>query len=817
MQESEYLKFLVSSGAPVLWCPPVTDGDGNWLPEVDGEGTGTAGSGYWLPHHKDPVVREKHRIREAEDVDYFLAKEPRPAFILLTGHVFDVVDVDVREADEEHQELQREARLRMQETCRAAGIATIATPSGGTHWLVPSDETLHSTSNTHTRIDYRGRGGIAWLPGTRKRVGKYHVVACSGRIGGSCDLSIGLLLAEFRQAFKDCVACKKQQQERAQLLYSGLRLGEGAGWDGIEEDLPVVDWTDPLTDTHPKAVANATMTWRELLSPWFDVIGVRDSIVWLMRAGKVQEGRQGKSAILDLATNTCTIWSSDWPIATGVQLGKLDVYAAIKEFETPGNAPEDFAEQMQYLRDRWGGEVVASVGVAVPDRLRMQAANHAKLPVGFPVLPDEFWEMDPLLKRIYQDSDVRRASPEGVLSSILCYTISHIGHQVRIPGLFSDEARAGATLNMGQIKVGEPGAGKGQGEKIAAMFVEPYCLKKFASGQAFPKAYGRMIKPSKPTAAELAADPFLDPNPLPYYERTNWSVYTEYAELDEFKAQAASDTSTLSSILRDVTTSDVLSERVAVSEQSNSGEVIGFRFCFTAHAQPLKLEWLIEQSSNGFPQRFWWIWSKPRPKSREELLALPRVAPPIVPLNLQIPAGWEMQEHGDADKPMVLVPLPDCATEDVILWEYDCPGDDVRGMLCVRLKAYSALKVLLPEMDECDVWKLATMFHTYSREVRLHVEEGLRAEKAKASAVVRKMAQETAVAVTEATEAKRQTLMYAKCRARVVSIFAEKRAATRRELTRRLSASQKEMLDEVMEDLSAEGTLRATATGWELR
>lgn len=820
MNEIEYLKFLVSSGAPVLWCNPVVDGNGEWLPEIvdrdSGEitGTGTSGSGYWLPTHKDPVVREKHRIRDPEDVEYFLAKEPRPAFILLTGHVFDVVDIDNR-PDGIHDELHEGYREQMLSALDGRSIAEIRTPSGGWHHLVPTDPSLHSTSNTHSRIDYRGKGGIAWLPGTRKARGEYSVVTGAGGNRETIP-EVGELLAEFRVAHRECEHCRKKQEERAQRLYSGLRLGEGAGWDMVEEELRTVDWTDPLADTTSQNVADCTLTWRELLSPWFDVVGTRDTDVWLIRAGKVAEGRGGKSAVLHLADNRVVIYSADWPVDTGVQLSKLDIYAATKEFENPGNAPDDFVERLKYLRDRWSGGLLATVGLDVPNYLATKAGDKSAIPPSFPVLSTEFWESDPILKRIYTDADLRRASPEGVLSSILIYILTHIGHQVRLPGKFSDDPREGASLNAAQIKVGGPGDGKGTSEAVARSYLQPSCVKKFASGQAFPKAFGKMVRPPKPTAAELAADPFLDPNPQPYFERTNWSVYTEYEELDEFKAQGSSETSTLSSVLRDVITSDNLIERVAVSDQSNSGAVEGFRFCMTAHAQPLRLEWLLEQTTNGFPQRFWWIWAAPRVKSREELKAQPRVAPAITPLTLNLPAGWELQESEDRVKPFVLVELPDCAQDDVATWELDAEEDDVRGMLCVRLKSFVALSVLMQGVDPCDVWERAKDFHDYSLRVRRHVQSLIQGEKAKATQIARKMAAEMAVTVQAAQEDQRTTRLKDKCRGRLFSLFAEKRVMKRREITRHISKAQQEVLDEVLDQMVANGELRKQETEYTL-
>lgn len=820
--EREYLEFLVSSGCPVLWCQPVVDGNGAWLPEIvdreTGEitGTGTAGSGYWLPTHKDPVVREKHRIRQPADVEHFLNKEPRPAFILLTGHVFDVVDIDNR-PDELHDEVHRDARRRMQTIVDGRAVAEIDTPSGGWHYLVPTDPSLHSTSNVHSRIDYRGKGGIAWLPGTRKASGEYTVVSYSNALVEQSIPEIGELLAEFRVAHRECEHCRVQAEERAQRLYSGLRLGEGAGWDMVEEDLKAFDPTDPLEDTSAQNVANCTLTWRELLSPWFDVIGVRDTDVWLIRAGKVAEGRQGKSAVLHLADNRVVIYSSDWPVATGTQLSKLDVYAAIKEFEQPGEMPDEFAEQLKYLRDRWSAGLLAANGVSVSPALASKAGNSGEIPPSFPVLSTEFWEADPTLKRIYTDADLRRASPEGVLSSILVYILSNVGHQVRLPGRFSDDPREGASLNCAQIKVGGPGDGKGTSEAIARSYISPPVVRKFASGQAFPKAFGRRVPMPPPTEEELEdMDPFeLQRRPTHRFERTNWSVYTEYEELDEFKAQGSSDTSTLSSVLRDVITSDNLIERVAVSEQSNSGSVTGFRFCMTAHAQPLRLEWLLEQSTNGFPQRFWWVWAAARVKSREELRRQPRVAPRIVPLSLEIPDEWALQTREDEEKPYVLVELPDCAHEDVATWELDADEDDVRGMLCVRLKSFVALKILLPEMDECDVWKLATAFHRYSLEVRRYTQALINADKAKNVAISRRMAAETAVTVQEAQEAKRLEGARARCRGRVFAVLGEgpKKPGA---LRARLSAGQQEVFYEVLDHMEAAGEVAKTEDGYRL-
>ena len=725
ISSAEFVKSLIRHGQTVIWAAPQLDGSGNWLPEIDDDGatiaTGTW-NGYNFPRWRsDPAELELHRVRDDDHVDILMTKEPRPAFLLLTGHNIDAIDFD--EHATPHGE--RDYITEMQNSVPAPA-AVVHTPTGGVHYYVGSAG-KHNESNTHTQIDYRGLGGLVAMPGTRRVVGGEIVEYTVATPFDASKLEISdtalALFDEFRQDKRHCPDCV---QETARThSSSGVPLGDGSGWEMLEEHTIPIQTDDPLwAQANPWDLADATLTWEELLAPWFNIVGRRDSNLYLIRAGKAAEGRQGKSAVLHCADNKLVVYSSDLPIQTGTQLSKLDVYCAVREQGEPADdAPDDFEERMKWLRERWSAPLYDRSGLEIPRYLRTKCGDEriARAPQ-YPVLADEFWDTHPLLKRIRTDAEQRGASPEGTLAALLIRVLLNVGHQVVLPPKFGNDPKLGATLNVGAVLVAPFGRGKGEAEAIAEAYIPvKHMTADMASGQTFSLAFGHWVK--------QPADPNNPQAPTKIFERNCWSRYMQYDEMDRFKNQMGMQNSTLSPMLRTCLTSDYISERFAVNQDSRMPAIDGFRMAFVAHGQPERLDWLlIDEASGGFPQRLWYVYAE------SEMPALEYLDPdfepePIEPLDLDLPVGWEPADEIRPNPARVIVKIPRKAKEQVRKWQWTCEDGDQRGMLTVRLKAYAAMTALLPELSMDERWELATQFHSLSFRTHQHVLKQLRESK----------------------------------------------------------------------------------------
>jgi hypothetical protein len=800
VNESEFLKGLLAAGAPIIWAPPQLDGDGNWLPQIyDRETESWLDTGTWkgynLPRWKDPATRTLHEIRSADHLDELLAREPRPAFFLLTGFVLDGIDLD-RHSDVRHSDVDHHALIR---AAVEFPVARVRTPSGGEHLLVASSG-QHNSSNTHSQCDYRGVNGILALPGTYRStngsVTQYEALEWNpGNMGIIPDSALALF-DEFAAERRRCNECAVSALANG-TGHGGIPLGDGSGWDILEEEATVFDPDDPFGLPTTKELAEAVLTWEELLSPWFNVVGRQGSNLYLIRAGKAVEGRDGKSAVLHCADSRLVAYSSDLPLALGTQLSKLDVFCAIKEHESPGQGePEDFAERLKWMRDRWAGLIYSERGYDVPRHLRVKCADEkvARAP-SYPVLADEFWEAHPVLKRIRAETEPHCVSPEAVLMCVMLRVLLHIGPQVVLPPKSGTNPEAGVTLNAGGMLLAGYGEGKGAAEHVADLYVPSKRMQvKAASGQAFAFMFGHLEKPKKKAAGE-EVDPLEDGTSK--FVRTHWSRYLQYDEMDEFEAQMNMQNSTLSPVLRSVLTTDRLEERVAIGRDSRLPTVEGFRLVFVAHGQPTRLDWLLNgQASGGFPQRLWYVYAASE-RPAEEYLDPDFEAPDIEPLDLVLPQGWGLPDSIHPDKPKVCVPVPKEARYQARTWQYDAPEDDKRGMLNVRLRAYAAMLVMMPDLPHDDIWKLAVDFHSLCYRTRQYALQLIKKDAQRRVAVQTTIKVQEQRALTKAKHEDDIEQVTSAVRARVLEMLAEG-PRSRRQMAQGLSGARRAYLDSVL-------------------
>lgn len=798
---------------PVLWAAPQLDGNGNWLPELTDQDTGEViatgtWNGYNFPRWRDPETRTLHEVHDAEHVDILMARTPRPAFLLLTGHGVDVVDMDAK-PNGEHPEA--DYKSRMLEAVGTPG-ALVDTPGGGVHLYIATTG-KHSEANTHTQIDYRGAGGLVALPGTLRRVNGVDVEYVA-RLWDSSSFSVPdaalALYDEYRSEKRKCNLCVTQMTARSGSGSSGIPLGDGTGWEMLEERPTAIQIDDPLwSQSSPRDLADATLTWEELLSPWFNVVGRRDSNLYLIRAGKAQEGRPGKSAVLHCADNRLVVYSSDLPIQTGTQLSKLDVYCAVREADEPGeDMPEDFSERMKWLRQRWSAPLYDRAGLDIPRYLRGSCGDKAisRAPA-YPTLPDTFWEEHPTLKRIRMDAEQRGASPEGAFACLLVRVLLHVGHQVVLPPKFGNDPALGATLNVGVVLTAHFGRGKGEAEAIAEAYLPvKHMTADMASGQTFSLAFG--------TWERQARDPEDPMAEAQVFRRNCWARYLQYDEMDRFKSQMGMQNSTLSPMLRTALTSDYISERFAINRESRMPAIDGFRLAFTAHGQPERLEWLlVDEATGGFPQRLWYIYAESEMPAEEYLD--PDFEPdPIERIELSLPPGWQPADEIRPDPPRVIVSLPRIAKEQVRKWQWTCEDGDQRGMLTVRLKAYAAMMALLPDLSQEKLWELATEFHSLSFRTHQHVLDQLRAANTKRNAIKNAAKAEEQRALGKARVTDELTAAKRLTRARVLASL-EGVSLSARQMFRALEGCAH--VDDVLREMVEAGEITKSDEGYALR
>lgn len=137
---------LARHGVPVFVAPPNPD-YGRTLPDGAPDRREYLLPTGWQHTTPDPAALDAWR--------------PGCAVCIVTGHGVDGVDVDTKNGAEVTEQRERLAALGVEV------LAIVITPSGGAHFYVRSTG-LRSTANTAVGVDFRGRPGYLYAPGTSR-------------------------------------------------------------------------------------------------------------------------------------------------------------------------------------------------------------------------------------------------------------------------------------------------------------------------------------------------------------------------------------------------------------------------------------------------------------------------------------------------------------------------------------------------------------------------------------------------------------------------------------------------------------------------
>lgn len=108
---------------------------------------------------------------------------------MLTGHVFDVVDVDTKNGD-------GFATVNQLTDVYPKSYARVTTPSGGIHDYVAS---VQQMTLRHGHVDYQANGMFTWLPGTTRPHGTYTLVRQNITQVNTDDESSAVFYAAFKR------------------------------------------------------------------------------------------------------------------------------------------------------------------------------------------------------------------------------------------------------------------------------------------------------------------------------------------------------------------------------------------------------------------------------------------------------------------------------------------------------------------------------------------------------------------------------------------------------------------------------------------
>ena len=307
---------------------------------------------------------------------------------------------------------------------------------------------------------------------------------------------------------------------------------------------------------------------------------------------------------------------------------------------------------------------------------------------------DDFWDRSTQLRRIYDSSMRRGASPWAVLAICLTRALMQIQPHHMLPPTIG-----GATgLNFFVALVAQSGGGKGVAGKVAAELVPGADLqvRNLGSGEGVTAQFW------KPPAAK--GDP----------PQIVTAILFNCDEVDGLAALGERSGSTLMAVIR----SAFSGETLGFAYRSNDHHIAGdeYRLCLILSVQPKRAGALLEDSAGGTPQRIMWM-----PSTDHRIPEGRRPYAVIEPLEVASDC-YRFQPDRKSFCPRLLV-IPDIAADAI--WDAHVArsrgaGDALDGhaMLC-RVRAAQGFAAIHNEaaMSEAH-WEMAGVMAEVSSRTR---------------------------------------------------------------------------------------------------
>lgn len=405
---------------------------------------------------------------------------------------------------------------------------------------------------------------------------------------------------------------------------------------------------------------------------------------------------------------------------------------------------------------------------------------------------EQFWNARLELSHIRDFARSRRSSPWAVLGAVLVRITCMLGPALVLPPLRGGEA----SLNLFVGLVGRSGGGKGAAEQ-AAKYAFTYgghqAEVTVGSGEGIAHSYMR-YRPAKKD----------DPGGVEQHET---SVLFRAAEVDTLGALKDRSGSTLLSQLRNAYSGDTLGFGYASVEKRLIVPAHVYRLGLIVGIQPLRADALLnaDEEAGGTPQRFLWL-----PTTDPDA---PRARPPeVMPLTWRKPSyGAVMSHPGTGRKHIpVCARAADEVDEEAYKSAHDEGHDGLDGhRLLTKLKVAAALSALDGRIGvEDGDWDLAEVIMAKSDHTREWIKSRMMMDaksRAQSRAVARGQEQAT---VSETVENR----AIARARVRVLELVGAEPTALS-SIRRRLTASQRDVLEDAIHGLAQEEKIKVTETG----
>jgi hypothetical protein len=208
----------------------------------------------------------------------------------------------------------------------------------------------------------------------------------------------------------------------------------------------------------------------------------------------------------------------------------------------------------------------------------------------------EFWRSRAFLTAVHDRARAKLISPWALLGAVLAHAAAHVPPSVVLPGSVGG---APASLNLFVGVVGKPGMAKSTAFRAASTFlrVAAGCSvleTGIGSGEGLASAFGRMPRPTQN-------------NPTPEFIQTRESVHYAVDEVRSLEALLDRKGATLGPVLNSAWTADPLGNENATHERTRRLKAGAYRLVVSLGIQPEHADALLDQASNGLPQRLLWF------------------------------------------------------------------------------------------------------------------------------------------------------------------------------------------------------------------
>lgn len=414
------------------------------------------------------------------------------------------------------------------------------------------------------------------------------------------------------------------------------------------------------------------------------------------------------------------------------------------------------------------------------------------------------WDMSPVLKSVLEAAHKWGVSPWALLGEGLLRALLAVPPSWYLP----DVVGSPAPLNLFVSLVGRSGAGKGAAGGLADRVfqfgdsdtVADLNAQKPGSGEGIPTLFGRYDAKTK------------------HVHHLHTRAHARFNEIDQLTGMESRQGSTLSALLRECWSGEKMGTSTNDASRTNRLETGRYRYVMTVGVQPERAGWLLDGESGGLPQRFLWM------SATDPDQPMPSAASGDTPPVVKLPR-WDFDRLAWLSQMGMPVPeeawqqtfsIPDAVRQQI----REARQAGMQG----RTNAMDGHRLLLMEKAALGFAVMHDKTHGFDLEhwqmaerLMLHSDATLTSIRSTLGEANRRRADSRAasegrgeVIRSDAAEAE----LRSRCRERIVTILsAGDDWIAGADLRRKLSTPQKQVCEDVLQELLDDGTLMKKRVG----